>query len=127
LLSDNVLDIKINHITGEVFFATENGLISYRADATIGDEEFSSVSVFPNPVKPEYRGNITVQGLGYNSEVKITDVSGNLIYQTISNGGTVVWDGNRLSGDRVQSGVYLIWAASSTGKGKNVAKLVVIN
>ena len=102
-------------------------MISYRADATIGDEKFENVTVFPNPVRPEYRGNITIQGLAYNSDVKITDVSGNLIYQTKSNGGTAIWDGNRLTGDRVQSGVYLIWTASSTGKGKNVAKVVVMN
>jgi len=127
LLSNGILDIKVDHISGEVFFATESGLISYRADATIGDEEFSNVKVFPNPVKPEYRGLITIQGLGYESDVKITDVSGNLIYQTQSNGGTVVWDGNRLTGERVQSGVYLIWTASASGSGKNVAKVVVIN
>ena len=127
LLSNTIIDIKVNHLTGEVFFSTENGLISYRADATIGDEKFENVTVFPNPVRPEYRGNITIQGLAYNSDVKITDVSGNLIYQTKSNGGTAIWDGNRLTGDRVQSGVYLIWTASSTGKGKNVAKVVVMN
>jgi len=127
LLSNGILDIKVDHISGEVFFATESGLISYRADATISDEKFSEVKVFPNPVKPGYKGLITIQGLGYESDVKITDVSGNLIYTTQSNGGTVVWDGNRLSGERVQSGVYLIWTASVTGKGKNVTKVVVIN
>jgi len=127
LLSNGILDIKVDHVSGEVFFATESGLISYRADATIGDNEFNEVKVFPNPVRPEYTGLISVQGLGYESDVKITDVSGNLIFETQSNGGTVVWDGNRLSGERVQSGVYLIWTASVTGKGKNVAKVVVIN
>lgn len=127
LLSNGILDIKVDHSSGEVFFATESGLISYRADATLSDEKFSQVKVFPNPVKPDYRGLITIQGLGYESDVKITDVSGNLIYKTQSNGGTVVWDGNRLTGERVQSGVYLIWTASVTGKGKNVAKVVVIN
>lgn len=127
LLSNSILDIKINHQTGEVFFATENGLISYRADATIGDDKFENVTVFPNPVRPTYRGNITIQGLAYNSDVKITDVSGNLVYQSKSNGGTVLWNGNRFTGERVQSGVYLIWTASSTGKGKNVAKVVVLN
>lgn len=127
LLSNNILDIKINHSDGEVYFATESGLISYRADATIGDEEFSAITVFPNPVRPEYGGPITIQGLGYESDVKITDVSGNLIYQTTSNGGTVIWDGNRLTGERVQSGVYLVWSASTSGKGKAVAKILFIN
>jgi streptogramin lyase len=127
LLSNGILDIKIDHITGEVYFATEAGLISYRADATIGDEEFKNVKVFPNPVRPDYSGLISIQGIGYESDVKITDVSGNLIFKTKSNGGTIVWDGNRLSGERVQSGVYLIWTASVSGKGKNVAIVVIFN
>ncbi len=127
LLSNSILDIKINHLTGEVFFVTENGLVSFQSDATIGDEEFSEVTVFPNPVKPDFNGNITIQGLGYDSDVKITDVSGNLIYQTTSNGGTVIWDGKRLTGERVQTGIYLVWTASPTGKGKNVAKIAIIN
>jgi len=127
LLSNGILDIKVDHISGEVYFATESGLISYRSDATIADNEFNNVKVFPNPVRPNYRGPITIQGLGYESDVKITDVSGNLIFKSQSNGGSVIWDGNRLTGERVQSGVYLIWTASVTGKGKNVAKVVVIN
>lgn len=127
LLSNGILDIKVNQQTGEVYFATESGLISYRADATIADNEFNDVKVFPNPIRPNYAGDITIQGLGYESNVKITDVSGNLIYQTVSNGGTVTWNGKRLTGERVQSGVYLVWSASSTGKGKNVAKILFIN
>ena len=127
LLSNGILDIKIDHLTGEVFFATESGLISFRADATIADNDFTNVKVFPNPVRPDFSGPITIQGLGYESDVKITDVSGNLIYQTKSNGGTVIWDGNRLTGERVQSGVYLVWTASTSGKGKAVAKILFIN
>jgi ligand-binding sensor domain-containing protein len=127
LLSNGILDIKIDQLSGEVYFATESGLISYRADASIADNKFETITVFPNPVRPDFSGPITIQGLGYESDVKITDVSGNLIYRTVSNGGTVIWDGKRLTGERVQSGVYLVWSASSTGKGKAVAKILFIN
>jgi len=127
LLSNGILDIKIDHASGEVYFATESGLISFRADATIADNDFTNISVFPNPVRPDFGGVITIEGLGYESDVKITDVSGNLIYQTTSNGGTVIWDGKRLTGERVQSGVYLVWSASTSGKGKAVAKILFIN
>jgi hypothetical protein len=127
LISDNILDIKIDQLSGEVYFATEKGLVSFRSDASLGDSDFSTVSVFPNPVRPEYAGPITVQGLGYDSDVKITDVSGNLVYQTVSNGGTVIWNGLTLTGERVQSGVYLVWSGSVDGKGKNVSKIVFIN
>src|SRR5690554_7612153 len=73
---------------GEVCFITESGLISYRSDASQGDLEYTNVIVFPNPVKPDYHGPITIQGIAYDSDVKITDVSGKLVYRTHSNGGT---------------------------------------
>lgn len=78
-------------------------------------------------MRPDFSGPITVQGLGYEADVKITDVAGNLVYQTTSNGGTVIWDGKTLTGERVQTGVYLVWTASRDGKGKNVAKILFIN
>lgn len=127
IISNSIIDIKINHENGEAFFATSEGLISYRTNASQSDNNFSAIKVFPNPVRPEYKGIITIEGLGYESQVRITDVSGNLIYQTISNGGTVTWNGNRLTGERVQTGVYLVWSALVEGKGDNVAKILIIN
>jgi ligand-binding sensor domain-containing protein len=127
LISNNVLDIKVDQLSGEVYFATEKGLVSFRADASLADREFSNVSVFPNPVYPDFSGPITIQGLGYESDVKVTDISGNLIYKTVSNGGTVIWDGKNLQGERVQSGVYLVWTGITYDKGKNVAKILFIN
>lgn len=127
LISNNVLDIRIDHLSGEVYFATDKGLVSFRSDASIFDETFSDVKVFPNPVRPDYSGPITIQGLGFDADVTITDISGNVVLKTTSNGGTVVWNGNTLQGERVQSGVYLVWSASPTGKGKNVGKILFIN
>jgi len=127
LISNNVLDIKVDQLSGEVYFATEKGLVSFRSDATLADREFSNVRVFPNPVYPDFSGPITIQGLGYESDVKVTDISGNLIYKTVSNGGTVIWDGKNLQGERVQSGVYLVWSGITYDKGKNVAKILFIN
>ncbi|MFT4600632.1 MAG: ligand-binding sensor domain-containing protein [Arenicella sp.] len=127
LISNNVFDIRTDLLSGETYFATESGLVSVRTDASLGDPEFSNVTVFPNPVRPEYQGPVTVQGLGYQSDVKITDVSGNVVYKTTSNGGTVIWDGKTLQGERAKSGVYLVWSASVSGKGKEVAKILFIN
>ncbi len=127
LLSDNILDIQIDHLSGEVYFATVKGLVSFRSDASIADNEFETVSVFPNPVRPDFSGPITIQGLGYESDVKVTDISGNVVYRTVSNGGTVIWDGKTVEGARVQSGVYLVWSGITSGKGKNVAKILFIN
>ncbi|SFT84254.1 hypothetical protein SAMN05216474_2629 [Lishizhenia tianjinensis] len=127
LVSDAILDITIDQNTGEVFIATDNGLVSYRSDATFGDSEYENVVVFPNPVRPEYEGMITIQGIAFNSEVRITDVAGNLVYSTSSNGGTATWNGKTMEGQRAATGVYLIWTTPKEGKGRKVGKVVFIN
>lgn len=129
LLSNTILDIAIDHATGEVFFVTEKGLVSYRSDATQGDDTFSDVKIFPNPVHPDFDGMITMQGVAYNSDVKITDVSGRLVYQTHSRGGTATWDGRTITGEKVKTGVYLIWNSidSDEFKGRKVGKVMIIN
>ncbi|WP_169312066.1 two-component regulator propeller domain-containing protein [Fluviicola taffensis] len=126
MISNVVVDMEFNHLTGELFIITDNGMVSLRTDATYEDAEYSSTTVFPNPVKPDFFGPITIQGIKYNSDVKITDAAGNLVYKTTSNGGTATWNGKRLTGENVSSGVYFIWTAPVEGKGKKVGKVVVI-
>ena len=129
LISNVILDMAFNHKTGELFIATDKGLVSYRADATEGDTEYSNVNVFPNPVKPDFNGLITIQGIQYDSDINVTDVAGNLVYKTTSNGGTATWNGKTVNGERVKGGVYLFWTAPNdiNGKGRKVGKVVVIN
>jgi hypothetical protein len=126
LISNNIVDMEFNHISGELFIITDLGLVSLRTDASGEDETYESATVFPNPVKPDYFGPITIQGIRYDSDVKITDIAGNVVYQTTSNGGTATWNGKTLAGDNVASGVYLIWTATNTGKGRKVGKVAVI-
>lgn len=127
LISNNVLDLKLNQTTGELFIITDKGLVSYRTDASYEDPEYSDVQIFPNPARPEFEGPITIQGIRYNSDVKITDVAGNLVYQTTSNGGTATWNKLTLTGEKVATGVYLIWTAANEGKGRLVGKVLVVN
>lgn len=126
LISNNIVDMEFNHISGELFIITDLGLVSLRTDASAEDETYDSATVFPNPVKPDYFGPITIQGIRYDSDVKITDIAGNVVYQTTSNGGTATWNGKTLTGEDVASGVYLIWTATNTGKGRKVGKVAVI-
>lgn len=127
LPSNLVYDMDINDATGELFVATELGVASYRADVSEVAPNYDNVEVFPNPVRPEYNGVITIQGLMENSLVKITDVSGNLFSQGYSNGGTYVWDGRTATGERVKTGVYLVYASQSGGKSGVVTKIMVVN
>lgn len=127
LISDAIIDLELDQSTGELFIVTDKGLVSYRTDATYEDPEYENVVVFPNPVRPDFDGVITIQGIRYNSDVKITDVAGNLVYSTTSNGGTATWNGKTLNGDPVGTGIYLIWTAANEGKGKKVGKVLVVN
>jgi ligand-binding sensor domain-containing protein len=127
LISNTIFDIELNHTTGELYIVTDKGLVSFRIDATYEDPTYESLQVFPNPVRPEYFGPITIQGIRYNSDVKITDAAGNLIYKTQSNGGTATWDGQNLNGEKVPTGVYFFWTANNyQGGERKVAKVLVI-
>lgn len=127
LISNNILELELDQNTGELFIVTDKGLISYRTDATLGkNRDYTDVTVFPNPVRPDFTGVITMQGIQFDSDVKVTDAAGNLVYKTTSNGGTATWDGKMLNGDPVATGVYLIWTAPNEGKGRKVGKILVV-
>ena len=129
LLSDNIESIAINDQTGEVFIGTDNGLCSYMSDASATNESMSknNVYAYPNPVKPDYTGLITVVGLTMDADVKIVTVSGTLVAEGRSNGGTFTWDGCDSSGHRVASGVYMVQTATSEGNKGTVCKIAIVN
>lgn len=126
LISDNIRAIGINGETGEVFIGTDKGIVSYRANATEPDDNFTDVYAFPNPVRPEYEGVIAIKGLARSSSVKITDITGNLVYETKSEGGTATWNGRNFAGERASSGVYLVFCANSDGSSSVVTKILFV-
>lgn len=129
LLSNNIESIAIDDKTGEVFFGTDKGLCSYMSDATKpsdnpgGDDTYA----YPNPVRPDYKGLITVVGLAYNSDVKVVTTNGILVAKGTSNGGTFTWDGNDLNGKRVASGIYMVQTADQEGNNGTVCKIAIVN
>ncbi len=127
LFSDNVRSIAINDDNGEIFFGTDQGILSFKGQATKGGEEYQDVYVYPNPVRENYRGDITVTGLVANVNVKITDVSGNLVFETQALGGQAIWDGKNFSGERVSTGVYLVFCSNEDGTKTYVTKLLFIH
>ena len=129
LLSDNVESVTINERTGEVFFGTDLGLCSYMSDATATNDEMTkdNVYAYPNPVRPDYTGLITVTGLSMNADVKIVTANGTLVAAGTSNGGSFTWDGCDSSGRRVASGVYMVQTATREGKSGTVCKIAIVN
>ncbi|MDO9613074.1 MAG: two-component regulator propeller domain-containing protein, partial [Bacteroidota bacterium] len=127
LPTNEITDIAINQKSGEVFIGTTVGLISYMGEATAGNEEFVDVYVYPNPVRETYDGPIVVKGLVEDTDLRITDISGNLVHKTTSLGGQAVWDGRNLNGNRCKTGVYLVFMSDASGNKTMVTKLLFIH
>lgn len=100
--------------------------MSYKGDATGGEVTYDIAYVYPNPVSANYNGPIVITGLLKDSFIKITDVSGNLVHQTQAQGGQATWDGMNFSGNRVNSGVYLVYAYDDNATQRFVSKFLMI-
>ena len=126
LPSNAVNDIKINSATGEVFIATNKGMISFKGIATDANEDLNNVYVYPNPVRPAYSGTVKVAGLLDKANIKITDIEGNLVYEATSEGGTIEWDTTAFGRYKVASGVYMIFISAQDGGETKVKKVMII-
>jgi len=126
LLSNKIVSIAIDPHSGEVFFGTDKGLSSFRSTATSSTNQFNEVKIFPNPVSAEFSGQVAINGLFTDAIVKITDISGRLIWQTRANGGTAIWNARQVNGDRISTGMYLVFATAEDGTERHVGKIAVI-
>lgn len=126
LPSNTILDISVNKGTGEVFILTDQGIVSYFSDATEGAENHDEIKAYPNPVRPDYTGFISITGLVQDAFVKITDASGVLIDEGFALGGKYVWDGNDYNGNRARTGIYYIFSANPDATEKAVTKIAFV-
>ena len=126
-LPSNVInDIDINSLTGEVFIATAKGLVSFKGVATKANDDLANVYVYPNPVRPGYVGTVKIAGLIDKATIKITDIEGNLVYETTAEGGTIEWDTTAFGKYKVASGVYMIFISAQDGIETTVKKVMII-
>lgn len=127
--TNNIHCVACSKVSNAVYFGAEGMLYKYNATASPAAEDYSEVIAYPNPVRPDYSGWITIKGLMDNSLVKIADAAGNVVFQTTSEGGMAIWNGCNLSGERVRTGVYYVFASQS-GEGIStsaaVTKILVV-
>ncbi|MBR5552072.1 MAG: hypothetical protein IKV83_09180 [Muribaculaceae bacterium] len=118
-----------NPFNNSVLMGTEFGLVEYGANSSPAQEDYSEIYAYPNPVKPDYTGDIVIKGLMENSLVKIADSAGNVFYTTRSEGGMVTWNGCNSAGERVKSGVYFVFVSQKENDNTSgaVTKIMIIN
>jgi len=125
--SNKIKTIAIDDETGEVFFGTDKGIVSFQSDAISTQDDFDNLDIYPNPVKPGYNKDIYIKGLVANTTIKITDLEGNLVHEIEALGGQALWDGSNLFGERVHTGVYFVFCTNEDGTKTRVGKIFFIN
>ena len=128
-LPDNeVKSIAIDEASGVVYLATLKGLCSYQSDVTqsYGDLSDDNVYAYPNPVTPDFTGDITITGLTAGAQVKILATSGQLVSEGTSTSGSYRLNGCDLNGKKVASGVYMVNVATAEGESGVVTKISVV-
>ena len=126
-LLDNAVNTMAIDKSGEVFFGTSSGVISYRGESATPEPHVSNVVAYPNPVRMGYNGYVGIKGLVSNSLVRITTVDGAFVTQLMSEGGQAVWDCTNINGEKVEPGVYLIFVSTKEGSNKFATKILIMN
>jgi len=128
LLSNEVYDIAIDQESGLVYFATPQGLTSYRGEATNFTVELNGggLRIFPNPWRPEFEPVVTIDGLAFGSEVHIMSAGGERVKKLESAGGRAVWDTTNDLGQPVPEGVYFMLVGEDAGKTGASGKMVIL-
>ncbi|MEE1083251.1 MAG: hypothetical protein UH850_05885 [Paludibacteraceae bacterium] len=113
LSSNAVMDIVYEKETGVLYIMTDIGLLMYATDSSFPEEDFDNVTVYPNPVRSDYDGDVEIKGLMDESNVRITDQRGMVIENGISKGGTYRFSARRSDGSRLPTGVYNIFVTTA--------------
>jgi hypothetical protein len=137
LPSNRILKIAVNEQTGKVFFLTDKGLVAYDSNVSPFGETLGEVYAYPNPVLKQHQ-TVTIDGrngtnLPKGTNVKIVDITGNLVYETNViegqelQGGKVVWNKKNLAGKKVASGVYIVLLSNEDASQNSITKIAIVN
>ena len=128
LFSNEVLSVVVDGNTGEVFFSTSSGLVSYAGEALTPSVTTRDLFVYPNPARFTNTSapSIYIEGLVEETEIRIVTATGSLVRKLSARGGRTLWDGRDEVGNLVRSGVYLIVAVGTEDSGAAYGKVAII-
>ena len=126
LLSNDVMALAYDEEGKRLFIASDGGVVVYHSEGISPANDFGSFHCYPNPLRPNYYGNVEIVGIMKDSDVSITDVTGNLIWKSFSTDGKASWDGRGNDGNRVAPGIYLIHGYCDGDWEAKICKLLVL-
>ena len=128
LPSNTIYAVCCNTNTNSVYVLTANGLVEYLSDASPAATSYDDVYAYPNPVRPDFTGLLTISNLMPNSHLRVTNAQGVIVKQWQATGGTATWDCCDTNGQRMPTGLYTI-SASQRADDSNptrVAQVLII-
>lgn len=137
LPSNTILKIAVDKNSGKVYFATDKGIVAFSSKVSVYGDTMPEVYAYPNP-STKNNEFITIDGrngthIPNNTNVKILDAAGNLVYETNVKegqelfGGKVVWNKTNLAGKKVASGVYIVLLFNADSQENAITKIAIIN
>jgi len=126
LLSNAIRSISVEPETGEVFIATELGLVSFMDIPRGAEVSMNTLKVFPNPFEYGRHSRIIIDGLGDETTIRILGVDGTVVNSLDARGGRAEWNGYDSRGNELGSGVYLVIALDKNNGQRGVGKVVII-
>ena len=126
LATNTIYKVCCNPNSNSVYITTPVGVYEYFSDSSPAESSYDNIYAYPNPVRPEFTGNVTLMGMMDNSLIKIADASGNVIRQLKSTGGMATWDCCDQYGERVKTGVYMVLCSQSNGSGEAVVTKIAV-
>ena len=126
LASNTVYQVCCNPNSNSVYLTTPAGMYEYFSDSSPAESSYDNIYAYPNPVRPEYTGDVTIVGLMDNSLVKIADAGGNVIRQLKSTGGMVTWDCCDQYGERAKTGIYMVLCSQANGGSEAVVTKIAV-
>ncbi|EOZ92096.1 Immunoreactive 84kD antigen PG93 [Indibacter alkaliphilus LW1] len=126
LISNNISNLNLDPVSGELLIVQEHAAFSYRGSSIKSAPGLESLKIFPNPVRPDFNGVLSIEGLIDFAKIKITSSAGRVVFSSQVQGGKVIWNLRELQGGRVKPGVYLVFVTDKEGIERVSGKFVVL-
>ncbi|ERM83531.1 hypothetical protein P872_00200 [Rhodonellum psychrophilum GCM71 = DSM 17998] len=126
LPSNTIRNLTLDPLTGALLMVVPNGALSFRGGSMKAFESLEALKIYPNPVRPDFVGYLSIEGLTDFAFIKISNASGRVVYSAQVRGGKTTWNLRNGEGGKLSPGVYLVYTRDEGGSESVSGKFVVL-